>query len=97
MKKNTEAKESTQATENPVQLLYADRIISFALGPAVTKLTLGMEVNLNTYTPITTLVIPTISLIESLSFIQGSIAQDEEMKLKLVQGIDAIKERFKKL
>ena len=97
MTKKTEAEKLPQLTENATQLLYADRIIGFALGPAVSKLTLGMEVNPNIYNPITTLVIPTNALIESLSFIQNTITQNENIKQELVKGIDAIKEQYGKL
>lgn len=97
MTKKTQSVKLTETNENTTDTLYTDRIIGFALGPAVSKLTLGMEVSPHHYVPLKTLVIPTIALIESLSFIQGAIVQDENVKAELIKGIEAIKDQYSKL
>lgn len=84
-------------TETPTQLIYADRIISFSPGPAVTKLTLGMEAGEKTFSPTVTLVIPTASLLETISFIQNTIQENETLKDELNKGINNMKEQYSKL
>lgn len=78
-------------------LVYADRIIGFAIGPAVSKLNLGMEVNPTTYTPTTTLVIPTTALIDSMSFILKTMHESGVIKSELLKGLEAIKEQYSNL
>ncbi|MGZ3821854.1 MAG: hypothetical protein ACXVB6_14765 [Mucilaginibacter sp.] len=84
-------------TESPTQLIYADAIISFAAGPAVTKLTLGTEASPKVHNPTITLVIPTASLLESISFIQKTLQENDQIKGELNIGVDAMKELYSKL
>ena len=79
------------------QIMYADRIVGFAVGPAVSKLTLGMELTPTTYAPTVTLVIPTLSLIESIDFIQKTIRGSEAIKADLNAGINLIREQYESL
>jgi hypothetical protein len=79
------------------QLFYADRIINFAFGPAVSKLTFGMEVGPKTFSPTTTVVMPTSALIDALSFIQEAAHENKELKDGLIKGFDAIREQYSKL
>jgi len=82
---------------SPTQLIYADRIIAFAFGPAVSKLTLGMEVDSKNFSPTATLVIPTSSLLDALSVIQKAAHDNKDLKEGLIKGFDAIKEQYSKL
>ena len=78
-------------------LVYTDRIIGFSIGPAISKLTLGLEVNPTTHAPTTTLVIPTSALIESMSFILKTMHESEMIKPELLKGLEAIKELYSNL
>lgn len=83
--------------EGSTQLIYADRIVGFALGPAVSKLTLGMEVGPTVFNPTVTLVIPTSSLLDTMAFFEKTIHDNEALKAELTKGLDAIKEQYNKL
>ncbi|WP_446809887.1 hypothetical protein ACH50O_21960 [Methylomonas sp. 2BW1-5-20] len=83
--------------EGSTQLFYADKIINFAMGPAVSKLTLGMESGPQAVTPTITLVLPTNSLLESLSIIQTTIHENANIKAELLKGATTLQEQFKAL
>ncbi|MGZ8160403.1 MAG: hypothetical protein ACXWT4_16565 [Methylobacter sp.] len=95
MKKN-DVKEPIHIPEDHKQVIYADRIIGFAPGPCVSKLTLGMDVKQNN-APIATLVLPTSSLIESLTFIMKSLNENESLKEELLKNLDIIKTQYSQL
>jgi hypothetical protein len=67
------------------------------MGPAVSKLTFGMEVGPNNFNPTTALVIPTSALLDTMLFMQKSLHENSELKEGLTKGFDAIKAQFDKL
>jgi hypothetical protein len=80
----------------PVQVIYADRVLNAGFGPVVSRLTLGIEVGVNTFTPITTLVIPTIALMEAMDAIQKTIIENDEMRTVIINGMDQVKAQLEK-
>ncbi len=82
---------------NDAPTIYADHIIGFAIGPAVSKLHLGMEIDKGVRKTSNTIVIPTAALIESLSFIQNSLRDNTIIQDELRKGIDAIKKQYSEL
>lgn len=77
--------------------IYADRIFSFAVGPGVTKLHLGMEGPVsNSINAIGTLVLPTHALIESLEFILESVKNNSDMNNQLLTQIDKFRNQVVK-
>lgn len=94
----SENNQPMQVIENPgVPVFYTDRIVSFSIGPAVSKLNLGVEVNKNLAMTTATLVIPTSALIESLSFLQATLHENKTMKKELVVGFDSIRKLYNEL
>jgi len=94
----SENNQPMQVIENPgVPVFYTDRIVSFSIGPAISKLNLGMEVNKNLAVTTATLIMPTSALIDSLSFLQATLHENEAMKNDLVIGFDAIRKQYNEL
>jgi len=81
----------------PTETIYADRVIHFGLGPSVSRLLLATEIGPNTFSPSSTLVIPTTALLDALNSINKHIYESNESKELLNQGLEAIKEQFSKL
>jgi len=87
-----------QVIENPgVPVFYTDRIVSFSIGPAISKLNLGVEVNKNLAVTTATLVMPTSALIESLAFLQTTLHENKILKDELLEGFDAIRKQYNEL
>lgn len=78
-------------------LIYADRIIGFTFGPAVSKLTLGMEVEQRVFSPTATLVIPTTALIDAFASFQAATHESKELKDGLIKGLDTINKQYNNL
>ncbi|MEI6707409.1 MAG: hypothetical protein WCK96_09780 [Methylococcales bacterium] len=76
------------------QSVYADRIIGMALGLGVSKLILGNEISHGNYAPTLTLVMPTLSLMDALNGLQKSFDENTESKQKLIEQLDALRERL---
>lgn len=95
--KSKNAQPNLTILEGQTTLVYVDRILNLGLGPAVSRLTLGMEVGVNTFSPTTTLVIPTTALIDALKGMQSSVHENKEVKAGIIKGLDAIKEQFNEL
>lgn len=82
--------------DGPSQVIYADRILNFGLGPAVSKIALGMEVGENTFNQFAQLVLPTQGLFEVLEFMSNSIQANNELKQNLIQALEKFKEQLSK-
>jgi hypothetical protein len=95
MKKNN-SKELISIPEDHRQVIYADRIVGFAPGPCVSKLTLGLEAQQG-IAPIATLVMPTTSVIDSLRFLLNTLHENEEIKKELLKNLDIIKAQYSQL
>jgi hypothetical protein len=78
-------------------LIYADRIIGFAFGPTVSKLTLGMEVDQRVFSPTATLIIPTTALIDAFASFQHATHENKELKDGLIKGLDTISKQYNSL
>lgn len=95
--KSKASNENPTIQEGLTQIIYADRILNVGLGPAVSRLTLGMEVALKTFSPTVTVIVPTTALIEALAVMQNALHENETMKAAMINGMDALKEQFSKL
>jgi len=94
----SENNQAMQVIENPgVPVFYTDRIVSFSIGPAISKLNLGVEVNKNLAVTTATLVMPTSALIESLAFLQTTLHENKILKDELLEGFDAIRKQYNEL
>jgi hypothetical protein len=97
----TEKSKSTAATKEqaviqggPSQVIYADRILNVGFGPAVSRLTLGMEISPNNYQTLANVVIPTQSLMEAIDVMQQMLYKNTEVKESLINGLDSFKTRL---
>ncbi|MGD0961735.1 MAG: hypothetical protein ABSB19_18140 [Methylomonas sp.] len=94
----SENNQPMQVIENPgVPIFYTDRIVSFSIGPAISKLNLGVEVNKNLAMTTATIVMPTSALIDSLSFLQSTLHENKALKDELIIGFDSIRKLFNEL
>jgi len=92
----TTAKPEPQIVPMPTQLIYADRIINFGIGGAVSSMTLGLEIGENTFSTSAKIVIPTASFIEGLQFIVRSFETNKELKGQLLESLDKVREQVSK-
>lgn len=84
--------------DGPTSLIYADRVLNVSIGPINSKLMLGLEVGPNnTFSPSTTLVMPTIALIDALASMQKTMHENSELKAVMLKGLDAVNEQYNKL
>lgn len=84
---------SNQQLEN-LKVIYADRILNGGFGPAVSRLTLAMEVSQGKYIPSALMVLPTAALIEAMSAMLDGLKENAELKNALVSGLDALREQI---
>lgn len=80
----------------PAQVIYADRIINVGIGASVSRLTLAMEVGENTFGQFAQLVIPTPALFEVLEFMATTITSNDEVKRRIVDGLETFKAKIAK-
>ena len=72
------------------QVIFADRIINFGLGPQVSRLEFGIETDVNTFTSNVQLVIPTSALLTAIGFMQTTIHENKEVKTALKAALEAL-------
>lgn len=100
MTENATESSSTHATPEMTvvpgspNVIYADRILNLGIGPAVTKLALGLEVGTNTYAQFAQLVVPTQGLLEVLAFMSNTISENHELKQGIIQALEKFKEQL---
>lgn len=92
-----EAQAMTVHAGSSTQIIYADRILTFALGPTVSRLNLAIEVGPNAFSTSGTLVIPTSALIDALDHMQKHLHENNEVKNLISQGLEAIKIQYNNL
>jgi len=76
------------------QVIYADKIINFSAGPAVSKLTLGMDAGPESMTPTITLILPTLQFFEAIQHISNSINNDANLIDQLNSAMDAARKHY---
>lgn len=90
------ASQPTIYASNPLQAICADRILNVGFGPVVSKLTLGLEVGPNSFTPFANVVIPTIALLEVIESLQKAINENDQVNAALIDKMDEIKAHLEK-
>ena len=94
---NENATELNVSGSPDTNLIYADRIYSFGIGPGVTKLHFGLEGSTpEMVNALGTLVLPTHSLIESLKYILSSIETNKDLRQQLTTQIDNFRAQVQK-
>lgn len=81
----------------PTQTIYQDRFLELGFGPQVSKITLGLEVGENTFSPSISLIMPTINFIDGIEFLYQMVKENPDLKSKVLPALDLIKERINKL
>lgn len=79
---------------NPMQVIYADRIVNMAIGVSVSRLTLTLDVGNNMTSPFATLVIPTPALFDVLDSVATNITNNQELKKGLIQALDIFRSKL---
>lgn len=81
----------------PLQVIYADAIINAGFGPAVSRITFGVEAGPRKLSPFATVVIPTHRLIEGLTAMQSLLDGNAVLKAELLKGLGAVKNTVEKI
>ena len=88
-----EAMESQPSIHPAIPVLYADRIVNMGLGPAVSRLTLGVDGGNNVVMPVTQIVIPTPALFEAVEFMARHLESDEA-KMHIIEALEQFKAKL---
>lgn len=81
----------------PTQTIYQDRFLELGFGASISKMVLGLEVGVNTFSPSITVIMPTINFIEGIEFLYKMIKSNPDLKEKVLPALDILKERIEKL
>nr|WP_315484949.1 hypothetical protein [uncultured Undibacterium sp.] len=73
--------------------VFCDRIVNISLGPAISKLNMGIEVAPNQFKPTYSLNIPTHALVDAIDFISKTL-EDSDVQQEFVNAYDRLKERM---
>lgn len=73
------------------QVIYADRIVNVAFGAAVSRLTLAMESEPNTFALTATLVVPTPALLEAMTGVLNAFQKNPEVEKGIFEALESLK------
>jgi len=90
-------KPAVTTAEAPLEVIYADRIVSVGVGQSVSRLTLATETSELSVIPFAQLVIPTPILFDTIEFLTKYVMENSETNASLIDSLATFKSKLDEL